>query len=207
MYGTLMHGLIHSYYLQRQNGEVNVESLHEAIDTQWRSEGFVSKGQEERRKQQAHATLDAFIERQKDQSDAPTRMEMPFEFEVPDQKVRIRGRMDAVVEGDLGVEIRDYKTSQEDDPKKANKKAKDSLQLATYALAWKSMMGKLPDQTTLDYVETGVRGTFTPTDKSMEELMQKTQQVAEGIRSGNYTPSGNHFYCVHRKIQGGQDGS
>ena len=201
MYGTLMHGLIHNYYLQRQNGAVNVEALHDAIETQWQSDGFVSKGQEERRKQQAHKTLKDFIERQKDQSEVPTRMEMPFEFEVPDVKVRIRGRMDAVVETESGVEVRDYKTSQEEDQKKANKKAKDSLQLATYALAWKSMTGSLPQLTTLDYVETGVRGEFTPTDTSNELLLQKIQQVADGIRSGDFAPSGNHFYCVHRKVQ------
>lgn len=205
MYGTLMHGLIHSYYLQRQNGEVNVQALHDAIDTQWRSEGFVSKGQEARRKQQAHATLDAFIERQKDEKEVPTRMEMPFEFELPDIKTRIRGRMDAVVESDSGVEIRDYKTSSVDDQKKADKKAKDSLQLATYGLAWKSMMGKLPDSATLDYVETGVRGITTPTDKSNEALLQKIQQIAEGIRSGDYQPTGDHFYCVHRKPQEAPD--
>lgn len=201
MYGTLMHGLIHSYYLQRQSGEVNVEALHEAIDTQWRSEGFVSKGQEKRRKEQAHLTLNEFVKRQNTQDEAPTRMEMPFEFEVPDTKVRIRGRMDAVVEGENGVEIRDYKTSEVDDQKKADKKAKDSLQLATYALAWKSMMGTLPKSTTLDYIETGVRGVFVPTDTSNEVLLQKIQQVADGIRSGDYAPSGNHFYCVHRKVE------
>lgn len=203
MYGTLMHGLIHSYYLQRQNGEVNTTALHEALDTQWRSEGFVSKGQEQRRKQQAHATLDAFIARQKDEIAAPTRMEFPFEFELPDVKVRIRGRMDAVVEGENRVEVRDYKTSEVDDNKKADKKAKDSLQLATYALAWKTMMGRLPELTTLDYIETGVRGAFVPTDTSIEALLIKIQQVADGIRSGDYQPSGNHFYCVHRKIQEG----
>ncbi len=205
MYGTLMHGLIHSYYLQRQNGEVNTDALHEAIDTQWRSEGFVSKGQEQRRKQQAHATFDQFIARHKDEDEVPTRMEMPFEFELPDVRVRIRGRMDAVVEGENGVEVRDYKTSEVDDQKKADKKAKDSLQLATYALAWKSMMGKLPELTTLDYIETGVRGAFTPTDSSMEALLIKIQQVADGIRSGDYAPSGNHFYCVHRNVQEGDD--
>jgi DNA helicase-2/ATP-dependent DNA helicase PcrA len=201
MYGTLMHGLIHSYYLQRQNGEVNRQALHDAIDTQWRSEGFVSKGQEQRRKQQAHATLDAFIDRQQDQTSIPTRMEMPFEFELPDMKLKVRGRMDAVIEGDTGVEIRDYKTSEVDDQKKADKKAKDSLQLATYTLAWKSMMGELPSQTTLDYIETGIRGAHTPTDSSIESLLIKIQQVADGIRSGDFAPSGNHFYCVHRKIQ------
>ncbi len=205
MYGTLMHGLIHSYYLQRQNGEVNIEVLHEAIDTQWRSEGFVSKGQETRRKEQAHKALDYFIARQQDELEAPTRMEMPFEFELPDMKARIRGRMDAVIEGENGVEIRDYKTSDVDDQKKADKKAKDSLQLATYALAWRSMMGKLPQAATLDYIETGVRGTTSPTDTSIDALLQKIQQVVDGIRSGNFAPSGNHFYCVHRKIQEGDD--
>ena len=201
MYGTLMHGLIHSYYLQRQNGEVNIDALHEAIETQWRSEGFVSKGQEARRKQQAHKTLDEFIKRQQHQAEVPTRMEMPFEFELPDIKVRIRGRMDAVVEGEDGVEIRDYKTSEVDDQKKADKKAKDSLQLATYALAWKSMMGDLPQKTTLDYIETGVRGESTPTDSAIEALLIKIQQAANGIRSGDFAPTGNHFYCVHRNVQ------
>lgn len=201
MYGTLMHGLIHSYYLQRQNGTVDVAALHEALDAQWRNEGFVSKGQEQRRKEQAHKTLDAFIARQQQESEVPSRMEMPFEFELPDVKVRIRGRMDAVFEGDVGVEIRDYKTSQVDDAKKADKKAKDSLQLATYALAWESMTGIMPQLTTLDYIETGVTGKFAPTDKSKQELLIKIQHIADGIRSSNYQPTGDHFYCVHRKPQ------
>jgi len=201
MYGTLMHGLIQSYFTQRANGEVAIEKLHDALDKGWKSGGFLTKGQEQRRKQQAHTTLDAYIERAKQETRVPSRMEQTFEFELPDAKVRVKGRIDAVYEEDMGTEIRDYKTSMVDDPKKADKKAKDSLQLATYALAWQQMTGKLPQIISLDYVETGIVGTIQPTEKSNEALLQKIQQVADGIRCGNFEPTGDHFYCVHRKLQ------
>lgn len=200
MYGTLMHGLIQSYYTQRSQGKVDATALHSALDAGWRSEGFVSKGQEQRRKQRAHMTLEHFMQRAEQSDRTPSRMEQPFEFELPDLKLRVRGRIDAVFEaGD--VEIRDYKTSEVDDQKKADKNARDSLQLAVYALAWETMTNLQPSKLILDYVETGVEGQTTPTDKSRQDLLTKIQQVTQGIRSGDFRPKGNHFYCVHRKFQ------
>jgi len=200
MYGTLIHSLIQQYYTQRKQGKVNSKILHETLDASWRSEGFMSKGQELRRKQQGHNTLEAFIKRAERNDRVPSRMEQPFEFELPESKLRVRGRIDAVFE-DSGVEIRDYKTSQVDDQKKADKNAKDSLQLATYALAWELMTQKQPAKLVLDYVETGVEGSIAPTDKTRDALLIKIQQVVDGIRSGDFAPRGNHFYCVHRKYE------
>lgn len=197
MYGTLMHSLIQMYYIQRQQGKVNPTTLHEALDAGWRSEGFISKGQELRRKQQAHATLEHFVKRAEGSQRLPSRMEQPFEFELPNMKLRVRGRIDAVFEGD-GVEIRDYKTSQVDDQKKADKNARDSLQLAIYALAWETMTKTQPLALVLDYVETGIEGKTVPTKESREALLIKIQQTVDGIRSGDFRPKGNHFYCVHR---------
>jgi len=200
MYGTLMHSLIQAYYTQRKQGQVDTKMLHDALDASWRSEGFLSKGQELRRKQQAHTTLESFMLRAEQSDRQPSRMEQPFEFELPDMKLRVRGRIDAIFETGE-TEIRDYKTSQVDDQKKADKNARDSLQLATYALAWEQMTQQAPAKLILDYVETGIEGTTTPTDKSREELLNKIQQVVNGIRSGDFQPQGNHFYCVHRKLQ------
>jgi DNA helicase-2/ATP-dependent DNA helicase PcrA len=201
MYGNVIHQIINNYFLRRARGEVQLSELTSMIDELWSSDGFDSKKQEQQRRQQAHEAVERFYQSQETQKLLPKFTEEKLEFELPAAKALIRGRFDAVFEyPDGSVEIRDYKTSFVDSADKAEDKAKKSVQLAIYALAWKYRTGKAPDRVALDYVNTGKTGVATKTAKQLELIEQKIIKASEGIRAGEFPPQGDHRYCSHRPI-------
>lgn len=200
MYGSLIHTIIQQYFLWRQIGPVKLEQLTAMIPNLWRSDGFISRGQEERRKQVALQTIERFWKREEVSSWLPRYVEKAFQFELPEYKVIVSGRFDAVYETENGIEIRDFKTSQIDEDGKAQDKAATSVQLAIYALAWQKMTGHLPRVVTLDFVETGKIGQATKTSADIEKLAKLIGQAADGIRAGQFNPGKSCFYCVHRKV-------
>ncbi len=201
MYGSLIHGVINQYYLQRKAGKTNLDQLLAMVPGLWRSDGFISAGQEQRRLEQAKATIKRFFAREETATVIPTHSEKEFQVEIPEYKVIVRGRFDAVyVAPDGTVEIRDFKTSQVEDSDKADEKAKSSVQLAIYALAWQRLTGKLPDRVVLDFVETGRLGTATKTEADLAKTLAAIGEVAQGIRGGQFTPGKSCFYCSHRKV-------
>ena len=56
------------------------------------------------------------------------------------------------------VTITDYKTSDVRDPAKARQRARESLQLQIYAMAYEAVSGRLPDAVQLHFLDTGVSG-------------------------------------------------
>src|SRR4029453_5608214 len=56
------------------------------------------------------------------------------------------------------VTITDYKSSDVRDPARARQRAKDSLQLSIYAMAYEAMTGHLPDAVQLHFLESGLIG-------------------------------------------------
>lgn len=202
MYGNLIHTIISYYYTRK--GAVSLEQLLGMIPSLWRSEGFASPGQEARRRKMAEATVRGFYERSQVEKTIPAYSEKSFLFELPEARVAVKGRMDAIfISPDGKVEIRDFKTSQVEEEGKAAKKAATSVQLAIYALAWKQLSGKLPDTVVLDYVDTGQRGAAVKTESDMEKLIDQIARAAAGIRLGHFSPSGNCRYCSHRKVSVG----
>ena len=57
------------------------------------------------------------------------------------------------------VVITDYKSSDVRDPARARERAKESLQLTIYAMAWQAQTGRLPDAVALHFLESGLVGT------------------------------------------------
>lgn len=201
MYGSLIHAIINHYYLRKAKGNVELAELLDMVPKLWRSEGFISLGQEQRRLEQAKKTLKSFYQREEKAHKLPRYTEQKFKFELADIKVVVSGRYDAIFESSNGeVEIRDYKTSQVTDQKKADDKAKTSVQLAIYALAWEKTTGKLPDRVVLDFVETGQIGTAVKTQADSQKMVADIARVASGIRSGEFGASRNCIYCSHQKV-------
>lgn len=201
MYGTLVHAIINQYFTLRQRGPVALPQLLDMIPALWRSDGFASRGQEQRRLAMARQTITDFYRRAEAGGRLPTHSEKSFQFELEGAKVVVKGRLDAVfVEPDGTVEIRDFKTSQVEDRLKADQKAAKSVQLAIYALAWQKLSGKLPDRVVLDYVDTGQEGKAVKTAADIAELERQIERVAAGIRSGQFSASGNCRYCSHRQV-------
>ena len=86
----------------------------------------------------------------------PAAIERPSPF--ASAATRSAGRIDRIDETPDGAVITDYKSSDVRDQKRADAKARDSLQLQVYALAHQAETGQLPSAVQLHFVESGVVG-------------------------------------------------
>jgi RecB family exonuclease len=89
----------------------------------------------------------------------------------------------------------DYKTSELDDPEKADATAKESLQLLVYALAYREMTGQTPHRTELRYVLTGEVGRAGPDEKRLEKTRAKIATIAASIRAGDFEARPSERNC------------
>jgi hypothetical protein len=87
-----------------------------------------------------------------------------------------------------GLEVRDFKTGGVKDETQAIKKAKDSFQLRTYALAIEELSGTAPAFVTLDYVVTGVEGQVSLTAKVLANHREKLIKLAARLRARDFEP-------------------
>jgi DNA helicase-2/ATP-dependent DNA helicase PcrA len=101
------------------------------------------------------------------------------------------------------VTITDYKSSDVRDPAKARQRARDSLQLQIYAMAYEAMTGRLPDAVQLHFLDSGLVGRADVEPKRLEKARQKIGAVAAGIRARDYAATPSVLactYCPYRDI-------
>ncbi len=114
-----------------------------------------------------------------------------------------------VVEPSLGllgrelVTITDYKSSDVRDPAKARQRARESLQLQIYAIAYEAMTGRLPDAVQLHFLDSGLVGRAPVDPARLDKARERIGTAAAGIRARNYTPRPATMactYCPFREI-------
>jgi DNA helicase-2/ATP-dependent DNA helicase PcrA len=101
------------------------------------------------------------------------------------------------------VTITDYKSSDVRDPAKARQRARDSLQLQIYAMAYEAMTGRLPDAVQLHFLDSGLVGRADVDPKRLEKAREKIATAAAGIRARDYTPKPATLsctYCPYRDV-------
>jgi DNA helicase-2/ATP-dependent DNA helicase PcrA len=101
------------------------------------------------------------------------------------------------------VTITDYKSSDVRDPAKARQRARDSLQLAIYAMGYEAMTGRLPDAVQLHFLESGLVGRVEVDPKRLAKARTKITEAAAGIRARDYTARPDYLactYCAFRDI-------
>jgi RecB family exonuclease len=123
----------------------------------------------------------------------PSQNETPFKFKIGNNI--IRGRYDAIFSSERGTSIVDFKTSNIKTQLDADKKTKESKQLATYALAWFKNHNQVPDSVHLYYVETGLVGQHQPTLKQIEKTEAELEKACDGIRSREFEATPNIKAC------------
>ena len=117
----------------------------------------------------------------------------------------MRGRFDRVDETPDGLVIVDYKSSDVTDQKKADQRAKESLQLEIYALAQHEMTGRLPAGVELHFLESGLVGrhTPTPTEPDLAKAREAIAASARGIRRRAFEATPEYQacrYCPYNQI-------
>jgi DNA helicase-2/ATP-dependent DNA helicase PcrA len=99
--------------------------------------------------------------------------------------------------------IVDYKSSDVTDQKKADQRARESLQLKIYALAQHEMTGRLPARVELRFLESGLTGRHTPTPDDLVTARDAIEAAARGIRQREFEATPDYQacrYCPYNQI-------
>jgi DNA helicase-2/ATP-dependent DNA helicase PcrA len=93
------------------------------------------------------------------------------------------------------VVITDYKSSDVRDPAKARERARESLQLTIYAMAWQAETGRLPDAVALHFLDSGLVGTAEVDAARVERGLADIRAAAAGIRAGRFEARPSYMAC------------
>ena len=173
----------------------------EAFSAHWSSDGFLSRDHEEARYAAGQAALRRFVAVEVGRGRDTVAVERSFQVRLGGDIVR--GRYDRVDRTPEGAIITDYKSSDVRDQAKADERARKSLQLQVYALAWEAETGELPRSMELYFLDSGVVGRVMPDAKRLDRARRILGQAAAGIRSGSFPARPDMIgcgYCPYREI-------
>ena len=93
------------------------------------------------------------------------------------------------------VVITDYKSSDVRDPAMARERARESLQLTIYAMAWQAETGRLPDAVALHFLDSGLVGTAEVDAARVDRGVADIREAAAGIRAGRFEARPSYTAC------------
>jgi DNA helicase-2/ATP-dependent DNA helicase PcrA len=189
-FGNALHKVLEHYNKGMMSGtERQYEELHSFLDEEWSDRGYESRQAAEQDRQLAHTTLSNYLARRGPAAEIIA-SELPIRFEVPEAKLRLRGKIDAIFMTGEGIDLRDFKTGRtKTDAEKLKKDAKNNFQLRTYALAYEQLKGQPPATVTLDYIVTGVLGPAELSATILRNHRTKLIDLAGRIRQRNFAPN------------------
>ncbi|MBM3254243.1 MAG: Dna2/Cas4 domain-containing protein, partial [Candidatus Omnitrophica bacterium] len=194
VYGKAVHDAVQFYHLAKiKNKPIGIEDLIGAFHTSWDSSGFLTRVHEEERLKAGEHALRKFFEEQEIFKKIPTLVEEKFSFKLDNNL--IKGRWDRIDVDDGVITIIDFKTSQITKEKEANRRARESVQLSIYSLAYKERFDKIPDRVELHFIESGLVGTSKRTEDDLKEMVEKIREVSRGIREQNFEPKPAYLAC------------
>ena len=196
IYGKALHAAVELYHRSKTAGTaVRLEDLHRAYEGAWKNTGFLSREHAERRFEAGKRAIQAFLEREERSGIVPILVEESFNFMV--EKNRISGRWDRIDEREGRIVIIDFKSSEVYQQKAADQRAKDSLQLAIYTMAYQRMSGRTADRVELHFLESGLVGSAGVTEKMLVDAEKTITASAAGIRARNYTAKPSYLACQY----------
>jgi DNA helicase-2/ATP-dependent DNA helicase PcrA len=194
VFGSAVHKAVQRHFQARLEGRPFAEDeIVEAFRAAWVSEGFLSREHEEQRQRAGEEMLRRFYRADARAPLLPTAVEQDFAFYAGETKVV--GRYDLVVEDAGRVTLLDFKTGAVDDPRKAQERAAESVQLDLYALAFLRTRGRLPDWVELRFLETGIAGGRQPTLERAEAMEARVQEVASAVRARAFPAQPSYLAC------------
>lgn len=230
IYGSALHAAVAEFHRGQIAGSIPERTaLVEALNRSWQSAGFISRTHEEARYAAALKALERFSAEERASGSVPAHVEKDFSFEIGGHK--IRGRWDRVditplasgertrdipvIEmsdetlrptlplSDEWVVISDYKSGGKDDEEGNVTRARDALQLQIYALAWRAATGRLPDEVSLRFLDSGKHATVPVDPKRIAKARDRIVEAAEGIKSGSMEAKPDRMnctYCAYREL-------
>ncbi|MFH0739231.1 MAG: UvrD-helicase domain-containing protein [Candidatus Omnitrophota bacterium] len=202
IYGRAMHEAVTKYFELKMAGKkMELADLLAAFSASFDPQGFLDERHQEERFRIGQEALIRFFGEEEKRSSRPLYIEKPFSFILADNK--ISGRFDRIdMEADGAVVI-DFKTSEVSKQKDADKRARESDQLAIYALAYQNIFAKLPKRVELYFLESGLIGSYSIEEGNLEKVKEKINRASAGIRSSDFKASPAYMacaYCAYNQI-------
>ena len=202
IYGRAMHEAVTKYFQYRLAGKpMELADLLNVFKESFNPQGFLDEKHQEQRFRVGQEALVRFYNQQVTLYPQPLCIEENFSFIFENNK--IIGRFDRVDKEEDGAVIIDFKTSELDKQKDADKRTKESLQLSLYALAYQSIFGALPKRVELHFLESGLIGSDIKDEKDMQKVKEKIRQAALGIRKRDFSAQPDYNackYCAYSRI-------
>ncbi|HEV8129572.1 MAG TPA: ATP-dependent DNA helicase [Candidatus Eisenbacteria bacterium] len=195
-FGQAMHTAVAFALARRMAGAPpTVDEMIEIFRSGWQSAGYLSPDIEKERFAQGAEALRAFHAREIAAGPVPSAVESPFRVGMGN--VVLTGRMDRVDEGGDGKKttLVDYKTAETDGDDKSKQREKNEQQLMVYALAYRELNGRLPDQVEVRYILSGAIERVPVSGSMLQKARTKIDLVAAAIRSGDFSAKPNTFAC------------
>lgn len=193
MYGNAIHNAVGRYFQRKMKGKpTSLQDLVDDFEQSYDNEGFITREQEEIRRKRGVETLKQFYNRGRRDEFKPDSIESDFSFKVG--RVVVRGRYDLLKTVNGMREIFDYKTSEVEDQKSAERRIAQSTQMKIYALSHLITTGKIP-KTTLVFIESDISVSKVFSQKILEDTKKMIIEVAEGIESENYCAKPDKRNC------------
>ncbi|MDQ7849101.1 MAG: ATP-dependent DNA helicase [Armatimonadota bacterium] len=205
VYGTAIHEAVREYNRRRARGQpVTYGDLLATFERAWVNEGFISREHEDQRMEEGRQVLRQFLDFQDHLGLRPAFVEAPFSFQVG--MTRVKGRWDRVdLRGGEPVVI-DFKTSDVRRQAEADRRARESLQLAVYALAYREVYGQLPARLELHFLgpHQVLVGTAHPEEGMLDDAREVIEHVARGLRAQHFIATPDYYracrYCAFNSI-------
>ncbi len=202
IYGRAMHEAVSQYLLRKLNGhKVVMDDVLDCFEANFDPQGFLDVSHQEERFRIGREALVRFYKDEEARKSTPKFIEKEFSFVIGDNK--ITGRFDRIDMEQDGAVIMDFKTSAIKTQKDADKRVKESKQLALYALAYQHIFGVLPVAVALYFLESGIIGRYEITEDDLDDAKEDIMTVSAGIRQQSF-PAKPEFkactYCAYNQI-------
>ncbi|MFH1074594.1 MAG: PD-(D/E)XK nuclease family protein, partial [Candidatus Firestonebacteria bacterium] len=202
IYGRAMHEAVTKYFQYKIAGKkMGAQELIDAFAGSFDPQGFLDEKHQKERFSVGTKALYNFFAREEKEEILPTYIEKDFSFILEGNK--INGRFDRVDLLESGAVILDFKTSEIKIQREADKRAKESLQLSLYALAFKNIFGVLPQSLKLYFLESGIIGSRNTEEKDLEKVRDRIIEVSSGVRKGEFNATPSFIacaYCAYNQI-------
>jgi DNA helicase-2/ATP-dependent DNA helicase PcrA len=202
IYGRAMHEAVTKYFQYKMAGqEMELADLLDAFKESFNPQGFLDEKHQKERFRIGQEALIKFFNEDEKRNSLPLYIEKEFSFVWENNK--ISGRFDRIDMEEDGAIIMDFKTSELNKQKEADKRTKESLQLVIYALAYKHIFGQLPRLVQLYFLEAGLVGSAKVQENDLEKAKAKIREVSGGIRKRNFLATPTYMactYCAYNQI-------
>lgn len=196
VYGRAMHDAVTRYFQSKMEGkQMELADLLDVFRLSFDPQGFLDEKHQEKRSRIGQEALIRFYNEEGKRKSQPLYIEKEFSFKFENNK--IRGRFDRVDKEQDGAVIIDFKTSELSKQKDADKRTKESTQLALYSLAYQNIYGVLPKRVELHFLESGLVGSDIKEEEDLEKVKDKIKEVSEGLRKHNFTATPGYMVCTY----------